>query len=87
VAGLNPEALQQHRQRTESGKRGLEQVGADECGEPKPIDTDEMREKYAQEDYGTRESQNPAINAHCRSPFFAANNYLRVSVAYNIIKC
>src|SRR5579859_1555970 len=64
LAGLDPEALQYHRQRTESGKRGLQQIGTDERREPKPLDVHEMRQKQAQKHHSARESHYPAIDAH-----------------------
>jgi hypothetical protein len=64
VAGLDAEALQYTRQRTEPGKGGLQQIGADECREPKPLRIDEMGKQKAEEHHTTRESQYPAIDTH-----------------------
>ena len=64
VTGFDPDALEDHRKRAESCKSGLQQIGADEHGEPKPIDTHKISERNAQKDHRARESHYQTIDAH-----------------------
>jgi hypothetical protein len=64
VTGFDPDALQYYGKRAEASKRGLQQVGADKYGEPKPIDTHKMGEHNAQKDHRAREPHYQAIDAH-----------------------
>ena len=64
VTGFDPDALQYQGKRAEAGERGLQQIGADEYGKPKPIDTHKMGERKAQKDHRARESHYQAIDTH-----------------------
>jgi hypothetical protein len=64
VTGFDSDALQCNGKRAEASERGLQQIGADEYGKPKPIDTHKMGERNAQKDHRARESHYQAIDAH-----------------------
>jgi hypothetical protein len=64
VTGFDPDTLQYYGKRAEASERGLQQIGADENGKPKPIDTHKMGKRNAQKDHRARESHYQAIAAH-----------------------
>ena len=68
VTRLSADLLEDYGQGAEASEGGLEQVEADECGEPQPVDTDIVCQPEGDQNGDTCEGENDAFDIHDGSP-------------------
>jgi hypothetical protein len=86
VAGLDAQTFENDRQWAKACEGRLQQIRADECSEPQPIQAHEVSKEEAHQHHGARKSHHPTLDAHGNSPL-SIQNYLKESMAHNISIC
>ena len=68
VSGLGAKGLEDHGQRAEFGKRGLEQIESYKGGQPQPVHGVKLGQGQARQDYQAGKGKYDTVNAHSCFP-------------------